>query len=503
MGWVSSNTLNTAMSVHAFAPPCEDEALLDYAMRQPHAAIFDGEAWNAGRLTLLFAPRLHYRFTGDQWIGREGERNFSSPADRPFTETLNAVLGAACTLQGETSTGVGVSPLASTGVGWVCFASYDLAPHFEPSVGAMQAATSGFPLFIANRYTFALIREQSGKWYLHYSDPGGTESAEGLLERLTHDLMRHRLPTETCRLAPLRAEWSRAEYDAAFARVQEHISAGDIYQANLTQRFFAACTPAACAGASWNAASRDGPSAKVDAPTLYRGLSKVASEAYSCYFDCGEGRAILSSSPECFLRVSEGVISTRPIKGTRPVSPDAEANAQLASELAASEKDRAELTMIVDLERNDLGRICKIGSVTVPELFVVERYRHVHHLLATVRGELAPGVGFSDMLAATFPGGSITGAPKIRALQLLRDIEPSSRGPYTGSIFALAPDGSMESNILIRTLLVTPEGVRFSVGGGIVADSQCDAEYEECRTKAHGMALALSERCNVSVVCAL
>ncbi len=263
---------------------------------------------------------------------------------------------------------------------------------------------------------------------------------------------------------------TREEYLAAVRRVLEYIAAGDCYQVNLSHRFGAPFT-----GEAWD---------------LYRRLRAVSPAPYAAYLDCGDHQ-VLSSSPELFLRIREGQVETRPIKGTRRRGSTPEEDARLAAELLSSDKDRAELLMIVDLERNDLGRVCEYGSVHVPDLFRLESYANVHHLVATVRGRLRSEVTPLQCLRAAFPGGSITGAPKIRALEIIEELEPVRRGVYTGAIGWVDGRGNAEWNIAIRTMVVKAGRVYFHAGGGIVADSDPPAEYEETLTKARGMLRAL------------
>lgn len=268
--------------------------------------------------------------------------------------------------------------------------------------------------------------------------------------------------------------WSvaRAAYESAVRRAQQYIAAGDCYQVNLSQRY-----SAPCAG---------------DPYALYRRLREISPAPYSAYLDCGDFQ-VLSSSPELFLRIRDRAVETRPIKGTRPRGRTPEEDAAHAAQLLSSVKDRAELLMIVDLERNDLGRVCEYGSVQVPDLYRLESYANVHHLVATVRARLRPEVSPLECLRACFPGGSITGAPKIRAMEIIEELEPVRRGVYTGAIGWVDGRGNAEWNIAIRTMTVKGGRVYFHAGGGIVADSDPAAEYEETLAKAAGMLEALGQ----------
>src|SRR5437868_9227450 len=269
----------------------------------------------------------------------------------------------------------------------------------------------------------------------------------------------------------VRSNFTRAGYLEAVGRVIEYIRAGDIFQANLSQRLEAP---------------------RVDAPReLYDRLRRRNPAPFAAYLDFGD-LVVASSSPERFLRVHPGGrVETRPIKGTRPRGLSPEHDAALALALAESAKDRAENVMIVDLLRNDLSRVCRPGTVRVPELFALEHYATVHHLVSTVVGDLAPGHDAVDLLRAAFPGGSITGAPKVRAMQIIAELEPTARGVYCGAIGYLSTSGALDSSIVIRTYLVRGHDVYFQVGGGIVADSDPEQEYRETLDKARGLIAAL------------
>jgi para-aminobenzoate synthetase component 1 len=217
-----------------------------------------------------------------------------------------------------------------------------------------------------------------------------------------------------------------------------------------------------------------------------------AAAPFSAFLDLGGGRAIASASPERFLSLdASGHVETRPIKGTRPRGSNAEEDARLRWELAQSAKDRAENLMIVDLLRNDLSRVSTPGSVRVPSLCEVESFSAVHHLVSSIQADLAPGKGAVDLLMASFPGGSVTGVPKIRAMEIIQELEPARRGPYCGAIAWLGWDGAMDSSIVIRTVAMAGRDIVVQAGGGIVADSDPAAEYEETLVKARPLLTAL------------
>jgi para-aminobenzoate synthetase component 1 len=272
----------------------------------------------------------------------------------------------------------------------------------------------------------------------------------------------------------LRSSFTRTEYLAAVERVREYIFAGDIFQANLSQRFEAPTDESA-----WS---------------FYARLRKRNAAPFAAFVDFPEV-VVVSASPERFLHVdARGHVETRPIKGTRPRGFGPEHDAALGQALAESAKDRAENLMIVDLMRNDLSRVCAPRSVHVSEMFSLEHYATVHHLVSTVVGDLSSGTDAIDVLRAAFPGGSITGAPKLRAMEIIAELEPSRRGVYCGSIGYWGVTGELDTNIAIRTAVFQNGRVYFSAGGGIVADSNPEHEYLETLDKARAMIDALAER---------
>ncbi|MHC4664178.1 MAG: aminodeoxychorismate synthase component I [Planctomycetota bacterium] len=264
----------------------------------------------------------------------------------------------------------------------------------------------------------------------------------------------------------LESNFSHDKYIESVKKAKEYIAAGDIFQVNLSQRF-------------------EGKTG-LSPYALYRRLREVNTAPFAAFLTVGD-RAVLSSSPERFLKVQGKQVETRPIKGTRPRVGEAAKDEKASAELLASEKDNAELAMIVDLERNDLGRVCEYGSVNVTETRVLEEYPTVYHLVATVEGRLHEDKNLTDLIRATFPGGSITGAPKIRAMEIIDELEPTARGPYTGAIGYIGYNGTMDINIAIRTMLLMENSVFVQVGGGIVADSDPELEYQETLDKAKAM----------------
>jgi para-aminobenzoate synthetase component I len=292
--------------------------------------------------------------------------------------------------------------------------------------------------------------------------PGGEGRGEGKRELTAADPHRSR--------AAVSSNLSRSDFLTAVSRAQQYIRSGDIYQVNLSHRLTAACELS-----GWE---------------LFQQLNAVSPAPFSAFFDCGDLQ-IASSSPEQFLRMSGSQIVTRPIKGTRPRDTDPTRDAQLAYELQTSAKELAELVMITDLLRNDLGKVCEYGSVQTPDLARLEKFAHVQHLVSTVEGRLRAGITHFAALASCFPGGSITGAPKIRAMEIIDELESLSRGPYCGCHGYLGFNRESHLSITIRTAVCQAGLAHFNVGAGIVADSNPEAEYEETLAKAAGFLAAL------------
>ncbi len=291
--------------------------------------------------------------------------------------------------------------------------------------------------------------------------------------KLSTQLSPHHHPPHS---APILGPWQdslpKADFIRAVHTIKEYIAAGDIYQVNLSRRLRSPC----------HAAS--------GLLSLYEKLRSSTPAPTASYLNlCG--REILSSSPETFLRISGNEIETRPIKGTRPRFTNTEADKKSALDLLHSEKERAELIMITDLLRNDLGQVCRFGSVHVSDILQLEKLQHVHHLVSTIRGTLAPQENALSALSACFPGGSITGAPKIRASEIIAQLEPVPRGLYTGALGYLGYNGESQFNIAIRTLIHEQGHLDYHVGAGIVADSDPSAEFQETEHKARGLRLAL------------
>lgn len=354
--------------------------------------------------------------------------------------------------------------------GWL---GYEVGRHLETlpvprpdDLGVAEAAFGVYPAVAA----FDTERRRA----MVVGLPGFEQESAALAAQLSAPAAA--LPPIATATVPMRAELSRTEAAARIQQVIDYIYAGDIFQANWTQRFLADRLP-------------DG----VTPLDLYRRLRALSPAPFAACLSFG-GAHILSASPERFLRVDpDGRVESRPIKGTRPRGQTPDDDARLAADLCASEKDRAENLMIVDLLRNDLSRVSQIGSVRVPVLNGLESFATVHHLVSVVESRLRPEDSAVSLLRASFPGGSITGAPKIHAMELIHALEPARRGPYCGSVFWMGPDGAFDSSIIIRTLVIGRSGrIAAQAGGGIVADSDPMAEVDEALTKARAMIRAVS-----------
>ncbi|QTF91630.1 aminodeoxychorismate synthase component I [Halomonas sp. BM-2019] len=352
--------------------------------------------------------------------------------------------------------------------GLIGYWSYDLGRQLEPVDELARPAVS-LPASRVGLYDWALIQdhERGESWLV-----ASTERRRQVLGWLAQPPLD---PGPFRLTAPFAGEMSRAGYLERFAAVQRYIRAGDCYQINLAQRF---------------SAPYDG-----DLWAAYRRLREATPTPFAGYMAWPGPRgeqAILSLSPERFLECRAGRVETRPIKGTRPRGATPAEDRALADQLAASLKDRAENVMIVDLLRNDLGRVCRPGSVRVPQLCGLESYANVHHLVSVVTGELAAGRRPLELLAAAFPGGSITGAPKVRAMQIIEELEPSRRSVYCGSLGYVDVRGQMDTSIAIRTAVADAGRLHLWGGGGLVADSGGEAEYQETLDKIRHLMDALT-----------
>jgi para-aminobenzoate synthetase component 1 len=335
------------------------------------------------------------------------------------------------------------------------FAFYDVIFAFDHLEGRAYLVATGFPeLEETQRLKRARMRLEEMKNLLY---PG-------------HSVIEVSQSPEKNEEITLKSNFTPEEYIKAVNRVREYIAAGDVFQVNLSQRFEA--------------------DLEIPPYELYKRLRRVNPAPFAIYLNF-PGVAIVSASPERFLKVQGDLVETRPIKGTRPRGRDPVEDQRLAQELTHSIKDRAENVMIVDLERNDLGRVCRYGTIEVTELAILETFPTVFHLTSTIVGRLHRGKSDIDLLKATFPGGSITGAPKVRAMEIIDELEPTKRSVYTGSIGYLSFNGDLDINIVIRTFLIKEGRAYFQVGGGIIYDSDSEAEYIETLDKAKALIQAL------------
>ena len=352
--------------------------------------------------------------------------------------------------------------------GWLCAFSYELGGLFEPRAGPVED-DAGFPLAWLVRIPAAILFDRANGRCVLMAEAGQA----GLLDRMQLDLAM--LPPPLPAVPELRVlnEDEPAAFLAGVARIQDYIRAGDVFQVNLSR--------------GWRAEF----AAPIPPASLLDRLMQKNPAPFSALLQMDEW-AIVSSSPERLVRLDRsGRLETRPIAGTHPRSEDAAEDAALRARLQAHPKERAEHVMLVDLERNDLGRVCEPGSVEVAALMDIASYRHVHHIESTVRGRLRSGMRVFDAVRAVFPGGTITGCPKVRTMQIIRELEQTSRRSYTGSVGYINRDGSFDFNILIRSFLLRGHEVSFRAGAGIVADSVATRELEETRAKARGLLRAL------------
>ncbi|NCT68457.1 MAG: aminodeoxychorismate synthase component I [Rhodanobacteraceae bacterium] len=381
------------------------------------------------------------------------------PAGARFLEALDAHWQAARLPRGD------ALELPFRG-GWLLYLGYELAAEVEPSL-RLPAPRTPLPTALALRCPAAIIvdHERGSTWLV--AEPGRAE----LLDRLQADLDAPAAAVEAAPLAAALDEDAPQAFLDGVARVHEHLRAGDVFQVNLSREWRARCAPAPPPAA------------------LYAALRRANPAPFAALLQAEEW-AIASSSPERLIEIRGDIAQTRPIAGTRPRA-SGEADAANLRELVGHPKERAEHVMLIDLERNDLGRICVPGSVVVDEVMVVESYAHVHHIVSNVRGRLQGGVTPGEAIRAVFPGGTITGCPKVRCMQIIAALEQVGRGAYTGSLGYLNRDGDLDLNILIRTLTLHGDTVSLRAGAGIVVDSIAERELDETRAKARGMLRAL------------
>jgi anthranilate synthase component 1 len=353
--------------------------------------------------------------------------------------------------------------------GWFVYLGYELAAEIEPVVEFPQA-DDGFPVAFASRCPGAVYTHPENDCVLVLC-----AETEELLEEMHTEL--HDLQVDPAvELGVLKslAVDPPASFEQAVDRIHEYILDGDIFQVNLSR--------------GWHGKFKD----PVNIAALYRSLRKSNPAPFAGMVHWGD-HVLMSSSPERLVSIQNGIVQSRPIAGTHPRGEDQESDQALSREMLAHPKERAEHIMLIDLERNDLGRVCATGTVEVDELMVVETYEHVHHIVSNVRGSLRAEVTPVDVIRAVFPGGTITGCPKVRCMEIIAELEQKGRSFYTGSFGYLGLDGSMDLNILIRSMLLHEENISFRTGAGIVADSKPEREVAETKDNARGLLRALGQ----------
>ncbi len=353
--------------------------------------------------------------------------------------------------------------------GWFVFLSYELVRQIEPSVKNISTQPD-FPLAVATRFPAAVIVDHLKQTAMLVCE---TDRVDDLMPLLQADLSQASdLVLEKIILADMQEDDPR-QFIEHVQRAQEYIHAGDVFQVNLSR--------------AWRVTLRE----KVSAIAIYRQLCGANPAPFAGLMTWEGARAVISSSPERLVEVRGRMVRTRPIAGTYPRSKDTAQDRVLSQELMRHPKERAEHVMLIDLERNDLGKICRTGSIKVQEFMTLESYRHVHHIVSEVGGELREDVSPAQVIRAVFPGGTITGCPKIRCMQIIAELEQTPRLAYTGSMGYINRDGSLDLNILIRTLMQNGADIHLRAGAGIVADSIAQRELNETRAKAKGMLAAL------------
>ena len=473
-----------AYRVREVAWPADAEALFARLARRRGCAWLDSAGGPPGlaRWSVLAAEPsavLVHQGGVSRFVAPDG-RAVLEPRENPF-DALRAAL-AATRVEGP-----GAAAAGRFGPGLYGYLAYDLGPNVEPTAPLSPTRDIALPDLWFGFYETVLVLNHAERRAVLVGADG--PPAEALGAALAGGPAPGAPGLDAARPArDASCNFTREGYLDAVARAREYIAAGDIFQVNLSRRFTVPL-------------EQNAPGPDLRPASLYVRLRHANPAPYAAYVGLGAGRAVLSSSPELFLDLAAGRVVTRPIKGTRPrragEAESSDFNRRERDNLLRSEKDKAELVMITDLERNDLGRVCDYGSVRVTNPRAVEAYEAVYHTVATVEGRLHAEADLVDLLRATFPGGSITGAPKVRAMQIIAELEPTRRSIYTGAVGHLAPPSDAEPagrcslNIAIRTLLVAGQAVHLQAGGGIVADSDPAAEFDETSDKARAMLAAL------------
>lgn len=355
--------------------------------------------------------------------------------------------------------------------GWFIYLGYELAAEVEPGLRLAYNKDSQIPISLACRIPVAIVNDR----YQHKTWLVSETGTDALLETLFEDIEQVTAKGAEIAASSLAMQEEKAQkFLDGVARVKDYIREGDVFQVNLSRR--------------WQG---DNTNTQALTPqTVFTQLARTNPAPYAG-LACFGPAAIVSSSPERLVRVQQNRVETRPIAGTRPRGKDDLSDKKNLQELIGHPKERAEHVMLIDLERNDLGRVCQHGSIEVNELMVLETYAHVHHIVSNVRGRLKPGCTPGEVIRAVFPGGTITGCPKVRCMEIIAELEQEARGPYTGAMGYLNHNGDMDLNILIRTMVMDQGSISFRAGAGLVADSIAENELNETRAKAKGMLLSL------------
>jgi len=442
------------------SPASVEQAIEAFAVRQSPAILESSlDTGGAGRYSIFAAEPI---------------RTLTIPVcdASQFTNTLNELGGGRLRSPAK----------IPFGGGWIGYVAYEAGLGLE-RVPRVTAESAGMPDLCMSLFDSAAVYDRSeDQWYASAIEwPDGSEfrsrwvqsrldAIASILEDAARKTLKDSAECDSDHETVLTPSLTKPQYLDRVRQIQELILDGEVYQVNLTQR--------------WNTDLGRSPL------EIYQRLRKISPSPYAAFLQFSD-TSIISSSPELFLDVRDKHVVTRPIKGTRPRGSDAESDRMLRRELEVSEKDRAELNMIVDVLCNDLGRVCEYGSVNVRSAGEIESHPTVFHRVATIEGDLRRDCGLADLIASAFPGGSVTGAPKIRAMQVISELEPTPRGVYCGTIGWIGLDGNATFNLAIRTMIATQSKVYLHAGGGITIDSDAEEEYSEMLTKLRAMAKAI------------
>jgi anthranilate synthase component 1 len=423
--------------------------------RWPFLLASSASAGRLGRWSLLLRQSEEPPLIQDAVAGRHGGRSFldqlSARQSRERAEAIDPDL-----------------PFCG---GWFVYLGYELAGEIEPRL-QLPPAADGLPVAMAARCRSALLHDHfEDRFWLVAEDERELERAATEIERVSPVSGGNARGSLLPGALSLQAD-PGDRYKAGVARIRDYIRAGDVFQVNLSR--------------GWEALGE----AEIDPADLYESLAETNPAPFAALARM-PGGTVVSSSPERLVEVDGSRVQTRPIAGTRPRGRSSDDDSRLSRELVSHPKERAEHIMLIDLERNDLGRVCEVGSVEVDELMVIESYAHVHHIVSNVRGRLREGMGACDAVRAVFPGGTITGCPKVRCMEIIAELEGVGRGFYTGALGYFGIDGRMDLNILIRSMVVSGRRIGFRTGAGIVADSDPTAELAETEDKARGLLAAI------------